>query len=144
MWATCKSLLRIFMACNFFLLEFLNMSKTAAVLKSLGVHCAAHNLYSFNLCASFSLLELQCIVEGAFPWCWRVVGYLGVCRCKAYQWNFLACLKYSQYEQRRETLLNQSVAAHLVVNLMLLVWLQNLNANSTLSVVKGCWSCRRS
>lgn len=42
------------------------MSEIAAVLRPLVVHCAGHNLYSFNLCISFSLRELQCIMEGAF------------------------------------------------------------------------------
>lgn len=140
MWATCKSLLRIFMACNFFWLEFLNTSEIAAVLKPLVVRCVGHSLCYFNLCISFFLLELQCIIEGACRQCWRVVGDLYVCRCKAYLWHLLACLKDCRYEQRRETLINQLVAAHVVVSLMLLVWLQNLNVNSTLNIVKGCWS----
>lgn len=144
MWATCKSLLRIFMACNFFWLESLSTSEIAAVLKPLVVHCVGHSLCYFNLCISFFLLELQCIIEGACRQCWRVVGDLYVCRCKAYLWHLLACLKNSQYEQRQETLLNRLVAAHVVVSLMLLVWLQNLNVNSTLNIVKGCWKCRRS
>lgn len=42
------------------------MSEITATLKSLVVHCAGHNLYNFNLCISFFLLELQCITEGAF------------------------------------------------------------------------------
>lgn len=54
------------MACNFLWLEFLNMSEIAAVLKSLVVHCAGHNLYNFNLCISFFLLELQCIIGETF------------------------------------------------------------------------------
>lgn len=78
-------LLRIFMACNFvFGLAFLNTCEIAAVLKPLVVHCVGHNLYNFNLCISFFLLELQCIIEGAYQQCWRVVGNLDVCRCKAY------------------------------------------------------------
>lgn len=53
------------MACSFLWLEFLNMSKIAAGLESLVVHCAGHNLCNFNLCICF-LLELQCVIEGAF------------------------------------------------------------------------------
>lgn len=59
------------------------MSEIAAVLKSLVVHCAGHDLYSSNLCISFFLLELQCVIEGAFRQRWSVVGYLDVCRCKS-------------------------------------------------------------
>lgn len=51
------------------------MSKTAAVLKSLGVHCAAHNLYSFNLILS-TRITMYCRGSSAGEWLgtWVSVG----------------------------------------------------------------------